>query len=247
MKNFNLCGFEISIKKNDSKNKLSNDIDTNYYRSIPSLTEAITLKAHKETMEYIQHNIDLSSIILCDNRWNNILTALKYARNNEGLYLEFGVHTGRSINYIAQRINRTIYGFDSFEGLPNDWKGFNMQSGHFDIKGRIPSVERNVILYKGWFDKTIPLFLKQTNENIAFLHVDCDIYESARIVLNKLAHRMQAGTVIVFDEFFNYPNWQNHEFRAFQEFIEEYKFKFEYISFGKLQVAIKITDIGENE
>ena len=44
----------------------------------------------------------------------------------QGLYLEFGVDTGRSINYIAnQNKDKKIHGFDSFEGLPEFFYGKN--------------------------------------------------------------------------------------------------------------------------
>lgn len=36
------------------------------------------------------------------------------SKAGEGLYLEFGVHTGGTIAVIAKSTNNTIYGFDSF-------------------------------------------------------------------------------------------------------------------------------------
>ncbi len=42
---------------------------------------------------------------------------------DDGLWLEFGVHAGGTINRIAKYTTKTIYGFDSFEGLPQDWSG----------------------------------------------------------------------------------------------------------------------------
>lgn len=247
MKSFNLFGYEISINKKGAKSDLMKDIDTTYYSTIPSLTNAITLKAHQETMDYISKYVDLSEVTLCDNRWKNIEFCLQRVKNLAGMYMEFGVYTGRSINYIAKRIGgNRVHGFDSFEGLPDDWSGFNMQSGHFNLNGALPAVEENVILYKGWFDKTLPMFLKQNNEKVAFLHMDSDIYDSTKTVLDLLAKRLQVGTVIVFDEYFNYPNWQNHEFKAFQEFVKENGIKFKYISFGKLQVGVEITALGDD-
>lgn len=244
MKTFNIFGYEIVIKK-QAENKLQ-DIDVEYYKSIPSLTYAITLKAHEETVNYITQNIDLSSIMLCDNRFRNLSYCLLQAKKIQGLYLEFGVHTGRSLNYIAKRIGKKIiYGFDSFEGLPNNWNGFSMFAGNFNLKGCIPAKEKNVRLYKGWFDSTLPMFLKHNQEKVAFLHIDSDLYESAKVILENLATRFQEGSIIVFDEYFNYPNWQKHEFRAFKEFVEKFNVNYKYISFGKLQVGIQIISIGE--
>lgn len=42
----------------------------------------------------------------------------------KGHYLEFGVFTGGTIKFMAKRVNgAVIHGFDSFEGLPEDWGG----------------------------------------------------------------------------------------------------------------------------
>ena len=52
------------------------------------------------------------------------------------------------------------------------------------------------------------------------MHIDCDLYESTRYVLAQLADRIVPGTVIVFDEYINFPGWQKDEYRAFREFTE---------------------------
>ena len=55
-----------------------------------------------------------------------------------GLVLEFGVFSGKSINHIASRTNLQVYGFDSFEGLPEAWRdGFDQ--GAFRL-GSLPAV-----------------------------------------------------------------------------------------------------------
>jgi len=46
---------------------------------------------------------------------------------------------------------------------------------------------------------------------LAFLHVDCAMYSFWVEVLEGLYDRMQVGAVVVFDEYFNYPNWREHE------------------------------------
>jgi hypothetical protein len=57
-----------------------------------------------------------------------------------------------------------------------------------------------------------------------------------------LAPRLQNGTVIVFDEYFNYPNWQRHEWRAFQEFIRDSGFLYRYLGFAQKNghVAVRL-------
>jgi hypothetical protein len=69
---------------------------------------------------------------------------------------------------------------------------------------------------KGWFEATLPGFLAAHPEPVALLHLDCDIYSAAAFVLRQLlSHgRLVAGSVIIFDELFNYCGFENHEIRA---------------------------------
>ena len=70
--------------------------------------------------------------------------------------------------------------------------------------------------------KPFPQFKEQVLKStpIAFLHVDCDIYASTKDIFDQFVGNIVTGTVIVFDEFYNYPGSEEHEFRAFQEFLE---------------------------
>ena len=137
---------------------------------------------------------------------------------------------------------RQFHGFDSFEGLPEAWSGTFEQKGKFGRGGTLPEVPGNVALHKGWFDQTLPAFLAAHADPIAFLHVDCDIYSSTVTVLRALAPRFKTGTVLVFDEYFNYPNWQRHEWRAFQEFIRDTGLDYRYLGFAQKNghVAVRL-------
>lgn len=163
--------------------------------------------------------------------------------HQNGLILEFGVFKGKSINYIAKKLpHKSIDGFDSFEGLPEFWRdGFG--AGAFKLNN-LPIVEPNVRLHKGWFDISVQKFLEGVDENICvdFLHVDCDLYSSTRTIFECLAKRIKPGTVIVFDEYFNYSGWEQGEFRAFQEFILCSNLSYDYITYNHLheQVAVQI-------
>jgi hypothetical protein len=157
--------------------------------------------------------------------------------------LEFGVWKGTTLEIItAARGNRKVYGFDSFEGLPEDWRtGFPADT--FAIDEGLPYVP-GAELIKGWFNDTLPGFLAEHPEPVAFLHVDCDLYSSAKTVLDLVGPRLQPGSVVVFDEFFNYPGWRQHEFRAWQEYVERTGIHFEYVGYSGAdeQVIVKIVD-----
>jgi predicted O-methyltransferase YrrM len=200
----------------------------------------LRLAAKKETVAYVMQHMKQARVV--DHRFDLLAYALSRAPK-EGLVLEFGVMKGKTARFIAERTERQVHGFDSFEGLPADWRGGREGKGTFSQGGKLPKVPANVTLHKGWFDATIPAFLKTTEEPIAFLHIDCDIYESTKIVFDMLGSRIQPGTVIVFDEYFNYVGWQQHEIKAFQEFIQASGRTYEYIGFAGEQghVAARIT------
>ena len=158
----------------------------------------------------------------------------------KGLLLEFGVHNGHSINMFAALTDRDIHGFDSFEGLPKD-KGIPSRndggnkwySGKMTNEGRMPTVKKNVKLYKGWFDDVLPKFVNEhTSEMAAFLHIDCDIYTSTASVFQNLEHALIPGTIILFDEYLNYEGWQKHEHKAFMELVARRQLEYEFIAYA---------------
>jgi hypothetical protein len=119
----------------------------------------------------------------------------------DGLICEFGVASGTTIRYLAGSpplLDRLIYGFDSFKGLPQEWSGLPV--GHFACPP--PEVPGNVELIVGWFDRTLAPFLAAHPGDAALLHIDSDLYDSARCVLEHFTPRIIPGTVIVFDEFY---------------------------------------------
>jgi len=146
-----------------------------------------------------------------------------------GMILEFGVATGRTLNQFAHWLpDRVIHGFDGFEGLPEDWTS-RMRKGFF-ARSNLPRVRSNCELHVGWFDQTLPGFVRRQGQRpIQLLHVDCDLYSSTVTILNNLKDNIVPGTVIVFDEYINYPGWQLDEFRAWQEHCAKYKVRYEYI------------------
>ena len=91
------------------------------------------------------------------------------------------------------------------------------------------------------FENTIPIFLRsQAGKKSSLIHIDCDIYSSTKTLLSALAKTIIPGTIIIFDEYYNYSGWEDHEFKAFQEFVEEYGLIYEYISYTPSQVSIRI-------
>ncbi|MCP5504337.1 MAG: hypothetical protein H7A41_04200 [Chlamydiales bacterium] len=48
----------------------------------------------------------------------------------------------------------------------------------------------------------------------------------------KLEENIVPGTIIVFDEFYNYPSAENHEFKAFMKFLEQTELQTEYLAYN---------------
>jgi hypothetical protein len=161
---------------------------------------------------------------------------------SQGFIAEFGTWKGYSINYIARRFpHKKVYGFDTFKGLNEDWFGTSIKKGHFDLGGNLPKVLENVVLFPGQFIDTIPEFLKNINGDSALIvHIDSDTFESADLVLRSIAPKIVKGTIIIFDEFFGYPNFKAHEFKAWSNFVSREDIEFEYIAYTQTCVAVLI-------
>ena len=197
--------------------------------------------ARRSTAAYIMSW--MRQAMLCSDREEILDIAMDWMPRH-GLICEFGVFEGQTISYIAKHVpDRNVFGFDSFKGLPETWRG-PFKRSVFSTGGRLPSVPANVTLIKGWFDATLPTFAAGHDGPAALLHVDCDLYSSTKCIFTHLGDRVVPGSVIVFDEYFDYPGWQEHEFRAFAEFVAQAGLSYEYLAYNRLheQVAVRITE-----
>lgn len=158
-----------------------------------------------------------------------------------GMALEFGVYTGGTLRGISEcRADGRVYGFDSFAGLPELWRsGFG--PGAFDDVTNLPEVP-GAELVVGLFDDTLPGFLDTHPGPVDFLHVDSDLYSSARTVLDAVGPRLRAGSIVLFDEFMNFPDWEQHEARAWWEYADKHDVRFRYVCYtlNNEQVAVRI-------
>jgi hypothetical protein len=135
------------------------------------------------------------------------------------LLLEFGVWKGESTRWFAG-FNRSpasrFYGFDSFEGLPEDWRG--MSTARFDVDGVMPRIDDpRVTFVKGWFRDTLPGRLDElagaAEARTLVVHFDADLYSSTLYLLFALGMRFKRYRFI-FDEF------SGHETRALYNYIQ---------------------------
>lgn len=186
----------------------------------------------------------------------DLLTSINEAEDNpdyqhyidhvpeEGIWLEFGVSSGATFRRFAEYTTKPFYGFDCWEGLPEDWLTAAGIARH--AKGEFRSgpptdLPSHCVLVSGLFEDSLPKFCKEHKDLIAFVHIDCDLYSSTKTIFDNLKDRFQDGAVIMFDEICGYDGWEIHEYKAFNEFLEETKYKHECLGkYGTHQMGFKI-------
>lgn len=200
-----------------------------------------------ETVEFVDQYLKKAKALTSD------ADLLRYASDQvtlQGAYIELGVTTGKTINFIAAlNPGKTIFGIDSFLGSPEDYvkEGHLYKKGTFGVKDMSlkPAVLSNVKLIQGDFTEALPyLVTKMLGEKgqVAFLHVDCDLYSSTHTALEILGPFIKPGTIIVFDDFYGYPEYKEFEFLALNEFLEKWEYAADYFAFNSMfeGVAVRI-------
>ncbi len=143
-------------------------------------------------------------------------------------YFEFGVASGVSFSWWLNENKHPgslFAGFDTFEGLPEDWHFFKKGDFSHDVP---PLADDRAAFVKGLFQDTLYQFLEnyKKNENVTrVLHLDADLYSSTLFALTMLAPYLKKGDILFFDEF----NIPNHEFAAWNDFVRSYYIKYEVL------------------
>jgi O-methyltransferase len=163
------------------------------------------------------------------------------ALNHEPVdYLEFGVFEGDSIRQWLQVNSHPasqFVGFDTFRGLPEDWTN-EKRAGTFDVHGKLPQLhDSRARLVPGLFQQTLPETLKGFRfTHRLVVHIDCDLYSAALFCLASLDPFMPAGTIVIFDEFYDVL----HEFAAFRDYSAAFTRQWRGLAYtdGYTQVAL---------
>jgi hypothetical protein len=167
----------------------------------------------------------------------------KVTQDKKGLWLEFGVRSGVSAKFFAPFAkdfakNSTLYGFDSFEGIRNDWSSIDEPAGSFTLNAKVPEKIKNCEFVVGWVEDTLDKFLNIHQEVVNFAHFDLDVYEPTKFALSAISDRLVPGSIVMFDEFHGYPGWEFHEKKALEEVLP--RNKYEFIAFSRKQATIRI-------
>jgi hypothetical protein len=160
---------------------------------------------------------DLATVTRCSDKTSLFSVALDHVRGERPVYLEFGVYEGSSLRWWAENLEnpRALFvGFDSFLGLPEDWRpGYDR--GTFAVSD-LPAVKDDrVELVAGWFQDTLRDFTVPSHDQL-IVNIDCDLYSSARTVLEAIGPQLVPGDLVYFDELGD----RDHEFRALEEWLK---------------------------
>lgn len=140
-------------------------------------------------------------------------------------YLEFGVRYGDSLfkwSTINIHPNSRFIGFDSFEGIPEDWVSVTGEApkGSMSVGGVVPQTnDSRVRFVKGWFNDTLRPFLREFSPRSRLVvHNDGDLFSSTLFTLATLDPILQRGSILIFDEFAN----PLHEWKAFHDYTSAF-------------------------
>lgn len=158
------------------------------------------------------------------------LRSVIHEYNPKGWAAEFGVYSGYSLNIIAAHM--PVIGFDSFEGLPEDWregfaKGAFATGFSHDANPNLCGTNRMIV--PGWFEDTVPTF---PFPPLGLVHIDCDLYSSTVTALEAVTLYVDIGTILVFDEYHSYPGAEEHEEKAFNEWRAKHGVTVEFLTRG---------------
>lgn len=129
-------------------------------------------------------------------------------------WCEFGVATMQTITRLANARGRAeVWGFDSFRGLPEAWKEGD-PAGQF-AQPHIEIPPEGVRLCVGLFADTLPCW--KPRSAVTFVHFDADLYSSTALAIAAVKPHLAPGAIVVFDELWQYPGFENHEMRALEE------------------------------
>ncbi len=174
------------------------------------------------------------------HRWALFDHMISLSKTDRPFY-EFGVWRGEAFRYMIKTFKRG-YGFDTFEGLPEDWH--NEKTGTYSSDGNIPKIKGGKFIV-GKFEDTLPGFFAEKKPMASIINFDADLYSSTICALNFAKPVIDQHTILIFDEFIINKNWEQDEYKALEEFCAKNHYTYEVlaISFFTKQVAVRIIGI----
>ena len=210
-----------------------------------TLSESVPMPIRRDAVldsfNYAKENMKGAYSFL--DRFDGLSLSIQEARRrfpSRKLVMEFGVYKAGMINHQAKKFPELNFvGFDSFEGLQEQWSGMAPEKT-FDLAGKLPRVRSNVALVKGWFAESAPRWRRENpGADVPMLvHVDCDTYAATVDVLEFCSGYVEDGLVLHFDDYFGFPDWRTGGFKALQEISEKRRWRLTWLSYGTKEAAV---------
>ena len=180
--------------------------------------------------------------------FEDVFKHIDISTSPNSLFMELGVFTGHTLSLINQNTeNITVYGFDTFSGLPEDWaeSSGNILYNKNAFATSIPvDTDKNTFIV-GKVEDTLLDFLKEKNQKIKFIHLDLDLYSASKYALNTIFDYLEDEAIIVIDDVYGLPSWEEHSIKSLSECFDESKYDMEPIATcgwvnGWASMALKI-------
>ena len=174
------------------------------------------------------------------HRWA-LFDSMIACSNRERPFYEFGVWRGEAFRHLIGSFKRG-YGFDTFQGIPEDWH--SEKAGTYSSDGNVPVISGGKFIV-GKFEDTLPSFFSVPRPVASIVNFDADLYSSTICALNFAKNVIDQDTILIFDEFIINDNWELDEYRALNEFCSSNNISYEVlaVSFFTKQVAVRLKDV----
>ncbi len=161
-------------------------------------------------MKLLSNQIDQRELAIILRELERVLAA-----GVPGDVVEFGCYVGTTSVPLGKRLtptDRTLYVYDSFEGLPDKTREDESPAGTQFIRGELLATKKQLIrnftqahvllpvITKGWFADVTP---EQVPARIAFAYLDGDYYRSVLDPLRLIWPRLAPGASILVDDYAN--------------------------------------------
>ncbi|KXI27920.1 TylF/MycF/NovP-related O-methyltransferase [Paraglaciecola hydrolytica] len=173
-----------------------------------------------------------------------------------GHIFEFGVHKGCSLirfatfrELLESPYSRKIYGFDTFTSFPKT--DSDLDNGFIDMFAEVAGQPiskaqlmacldskklLNIELIEGNILQSLPEFIAARPETkAALIHIDVDVYQPSKVILEEMVKRMVPGGIIVLDDYGTVEG----ETRAVDEFFNHHA-KVEKLPISHIPCFIRI-------
>ena len=255
---FNLSGIANTIEEAEERIKQCLKIDENHlkakltlsalklHQGDQSLLDNLIKSNHKNhpttrSIKWVSTLPKLPELFF--HRWALFDSMINKSKKDRPFY-EFGVWRGESFKYLIKTFKKG-YGFDTFEGLPEDWH--DEKQGKYSADGIIPKIDGGIFI-AGKFEETLPTFYSKPRPKASIINFDADLYSSTLCALNNSKSIIDKDTILIFDQFIINKHWEQDEYKALNEFCSNNNLSYEVlaISYITKQVAVKLI-VSENK